>query len=214
MWEGEVHWTVTTALTLQGRAANLVLNEVTKQPNLEADVALMHQDLTADLELFARKLEQLSSQGNYSSFDLSSIFALISSKFPEILRTSQKNPPETIYRVIIIYSRSSVMPFWDNKQVNQELLDCPNFFLDCLYLHAKVGSDNDPQGIYDFLTEIEGKDHFPYFFETSTSQSKFYHHMTELIAHPNQRPNQQGCLKTNFGNNNSNQNDSNSKYDL
>ena len=67
---------------------------------------------------------------------------------------------------------------------------------DALYLHSKPGKDNKPQEVYDFITEIEGKDHSPYFFENSTSIKRFTRHLASLLAHPLQRAEQNSSLGT------------------
>jgi len=147
-------------------------------------------DFTADLDLFTKKLLSLQSQGDFGTFDLTSLFELIKTKSPEILQTQNISTVQCMYRVIFLYSRSSVTPHFQPQfvQMCQQILDSPIFFFDVLYLHSKPSKENKPQDVYDFITEIEGKDHIPYFFENSTSARKFYNHMSHLLAHPFQRP--------------------------
>jgi hypothetical protein len=74
-------------------------------------------------------------------------------------------PPQVVYRVIFIYSRSNVIPFFQGARERrmenrddgggateivppalvQQLLDAPNFFFDALYLHSKPSKENRPQ---------------------------------------------------------------------
>jgi len=126
------------------------------------DGAIWHQDLTTDAELFVKRLTQLQSHGEFLTFDMSSLFDLVVKKFPEILTTEKQNSYEYIYRVIFIFSRSNTIPHF-TKNV-QNILDSPIFFFDSLYLHSKPSKEIRPQDVYDFITEIEGKDHTAYFF--------------------------------------------------
>jgi len=147
-------------------------------------------DLTTDLELFCKKLTAIQTQGEWSGFDLASLFDLMRVKFPEILSTQNISATHYTYRAIFLYSRSDTIPSFPSQQTKmcQQVLDSPIFFFDILYLHSKPGRDNKPQDVYDFITELEGKDHNPYFFENSTSSRKFLAHMSHLLAHPLQRP--------------------------
>jgi len=154
------------------------------------ETAVWFLDFTTDIELFIKKLMTLQSQGDFQVFKMGSLFDLLVNKFPEIIRYQPTgNLVEHVYRVIFCYARSNTIPALNLEQV-QPILDCPFFFLDALYLHAKPSKTNKPQEVYDFITEIEGKDHISYFFENSTSAKKFYLHTTHLLAHPLQRPDQ------------------------
>jgi hypothetical protein len=44
--------------------------------------------------------------------------------------------------------------------------------------------------VYDFITELEGKDHTAYFYENSTSIRRLNLNIAHLLAHPFQRPDQ------------------------
>jgi len=140
----------------------------------------------------------LQAQGDYPTFDISSLFDLINLKFPDILlSTHNRSTCEYIHRVIFIYARSATLPIGFPSNLSMKLLDSPIFFFDALYLHSKPSKDNRPQDVYDFITEIEGKDHNSYYFENSTSIRKFHLHMAHLLAHPLQRP-EQAAYKKNF----------------
>lgn len=150
----------------------------------------MYQNLTLDTDLFCTKLMNLQSQGNFDSFNLSSLFGLLQNKYPDINNINNDN---YIYRVIFIYGRSNCIPHFKegaSKSQVQQLLDSPIFYFDGLYLHNKPNKDNKPQEIYDFITELEGKDHSGYFFENSTSVRRLFLNVSNLLAHPLQRPEQ------------------------
>jgi len=150
---------------------------------------IWYQDPTNDVEVFIKKLNSLQSQGEFLNFDVGSLFETVNSKFPDIL-SGQSTSAEHVYRLILIYARSATMPSGFPSSLSSKLLDSTKLYLDALYLHSKPSRENRPQEIYDFLTEIEGKDHTSYFFENSTSIRKFHLHMSHLLAHPYQRPEQ------------------------
>jgi len=105
---------------------------------------------------------------------------------------NQRGPadtPDFIYRVIFVYSRSNVIPeFIPGDTTHQQFLKSPLFFFDALYLHAKQTKENNPQEVYDFITDIEGQDEKSYFFETSISNKRLQQNIATLLAHPLQRP--------------------------
>jgi len=117
-------------------------------------------------------------------------------KFPDIFISEQtRGTCEYVYRVILVYCRSATLPTGFPSNLSMKILESPIFFFDALYLHSKPSKDNRPQEVYDFITEIEGKEHNSYFFENSTSIRKFHLHVAQLLAHPLQRPDQ-GAFKT------------------
>jgi len=143
------------------------------------------------VEVFTKSLNNLQSQGGFTSFDLSSLFESLNSKFPEIVTTDKTRATcEYIYRVIFVYCRSATLPIGFPSNLSTKILDSPIFFFDALYLHSKPSKDNRPQEVYDFITEIEGKEHNSYYYENSTSIRKFHLHVAHLLAHPFQRPDQ------------------------
>jgi len=158
------------------------------------DGAIWYQDLTTDVDIFAKKLNSLQSQGEYNSCNLNSLFELLNTKFPEIV-TASTSPPKVIYRTILIYGRSNVIPSLQRSALIKRVLSSPVFYFDALYLHSKPSKDTCPQEIYDFITEIECNAHIQYFFENSTSLRKFFLHCTHLLAHPLQRQ-EQDTFKT------------------
>jgi len=154
------------------------------------NVAIWYQDLTTDVELFSKKLNNLQAQGDYPSFDISTLFDLINAKFSDVLSGKTRATCDHVYRVIFIYCRSATLPSGFPSALCMKILDSPTFFFDALYLHSKPAKDNRPQEVYDFITDIEGKDHICYYFENSTSIRKFHLHVAHLLAHPLQRPDQ------------------------
>ncbi|KAF9398402.1 hypothetical protein BGZ94_006016, partial [Podila epigama] len=94
-------------------------------------------------------------------------------------------------RVIMIYSRSDVLPTVPDPMVLKDLRSHENpFFFDCIYLHKKhneVPGEIKPQHIYDRLTEIEDIDSIGYCFELCKMVRKYCQAMAELLAHPKVR---------------------------
>jgi len=183
---------------------NFVYSKQKMNPNHEfalcvlTDAAVWFQDFTSDAEVFVKRLMSLQSQGEYATFNMNSLFEVISSKNPEILQTNSINKFNLshVYRLIFTYSRSNTIPTLNISQV-QTILDSPILFFDSLYVHAKPTKTNKPQEVYDFITEIEGKEKISYYFESSTNAKKFYLHSTHLLGHPLQRP-EQGGFKSNL----------------
>eukprot|EP01121_Diplochlamys_sp_Union-15-3_P005267 TRINITY_DN15596_c0_g1_i1.p1 TRINITY_DN15596_c0_g1~~TRINITY_DN15596_c0_g1_i1.p1 ORF type:complete len:241 (-),score=29.38 TRINITY_DN15596_c0_g1_i1:19-741(-) len=152
---------------------------------------IWYQDFTNDLDLLSTKLQRLDSQGKHNSFDLSSVFKVISEKCPEILSTQEKPGvlPEFIYRAIFIYSRSATFPTLNSPdELLKQMFDAPYFYFDTLYLHSKPDKNTKPQEIYDFLTEhLERDEKISYVFENSTNTKRFFLNFGQLLAHPLQR---------------------------
>jgi len=155
--------------------------------------AIWYQDLTNDVEAFIKKLITLQSLGDPQTFNITSLFATLSSRFPEILKTSEtRATTEYIYRAILIYARSNTIPHLKegSKPFIHQMLNSPIFCFDALYLHAKPAKDNKPQDVYDFITELDGKGHNAYFYENSSSVRRLHLHIAQLLAHPFQRVDQ------------------------
>ena len=152
-------------------------------------------------------------------FSIHKIFRV--TKFPQIIRSSAANTTiDYVYRVIFFYARSNVIPtlnletvlptacFFANHQLGATNSGLSIFLLRCAVLARKAIQNQQSPGtffhfetdttqeVYDFLTDIAGKNHTAFFFENSTSAKKFYMHTTHLLAHPLQRPDQ-SCFKPN-----------------
>jgi len=111
--------------------------------------------------------------------------------------------------MLFFYSRSNVVPEWIEgeevahhncllhtltiyllSQSSKQLLSSPYFFFDAFYTHEKPSKTNNPQVIYDFLSDIERPDENNYVVETHSSLRRIYLHFTLLLANPLQRPEQ------------------------
>jgi len=115
--------------------------------------------------------------------------------------------------MLFFYSRSNVVPEWiEGEEVSwvhynclfthslnlwyllsqscKQLLSSPYFFFDAFYTHEKPSKTNNPQVIYDFLSDIERPDENNYVVETHSSLRRIYLHFTLLLANPLQRPEQ------------------------
>lgn len=158
------------------------------------DAAIWFQDFTSDVELLAKKVSTLQTQGDFPRFNMSSVFDLFAKKvaLPQVtMEDLKRGGADYLYRVLFIYSRTTVVPEWiDGREMADRLLATPVFFFDGLYLHKKPSKENNPQGVYDFLTDIESLEENSYFSETHQSLRRIYTNFTLLLANPLQRPEQ------------------------
>jgi len=158
--------------------------------------ATWNTDFTTDLELLMKKVNSLQPMGEFPEFNLGSIFQVMEQKFPQILALSESDPPEFIYRIILLYSRSSTIPTVspDAAHLVEIMLKSSILFLDAIYLHAKASADHRPQEVYDALTKFEEISSGGYFFENSVNLKRFTQGFATLLANPLQRPKQDSWL--------------------
>eukprot|EP01116_Phalansterium_solitarium_P016704 TRINITY_DN3939_c0_g1_i2.p1 TRINITY_DN3939_c0_g1~~TRINITY_DN3939_c0_g1_i2.p1 ORF type:complete len:245 (-),score=69.44 TRINITY_DN3939_c0_g1_i2:269-1003(-) len=168
-------------------------------------VAEWYCEPSSDAELLVRKINALHSVGaECAECNLSTVFDLLLAKFADLSAPIDAQPSvaaaaagtsdaaaagAVATRVVLFYARSSVVPQYDGASVAR-LLQPPHerVTVDGVYVHAKPSASNRPQQVYDALTELEGSR--SYFFENSISLKKFNTSLTQLLAHPLQRPEQ------------------------
>jgi len=123
---------------------------------------------------------------------MNSVFSELLNKIslPDIKSEAiESSPPEFVYRIIFIYSRSSTIPKWksENPREFTKFNNSPICFFDSIFLH-KTGKDNpNMQKVFDYLNELEDDNKISYIFEIGTSLKKVYDYFAKLIAHPLQR---------------------------
>jgi hypothetical protein len=183
---------------------------------------LQYTDFTSEPEVIRRGISSLEPQGTFTTFDMASLFSTMfvlqpsNRKNVETLRSrlfpiqryaqapgfqdKSKLPPNTIYRTIVFYSRSNVIPELklgvELPSDAKALLTSPNFYFDILYMHSKPSKDNKTQQVFDFFTDIENvvpKDQFCYISESCT-KPRFHTQLAQLVAHPKLRPSQANCV--------------------
>jgi hypothetical protein len=164
------------------------------------------QDFTSNIDQFLGALMKLDYQQKFEAFDFASLFETIMIKCPEIFEEKCMQPqssqssvhilPPFVYRVILFYARSDVIPaIGSAKESCLKLLKSPYFFFDVLYLHAKPSKETHPQAIFDFLSEFQSTGHSlnnirksSFMFNDTANLKRFYLHVGQLLAHPLQRP--------------------------
>ncbi|KAG0233134.1 hypothetical protein BGW42_007722, partial [Actinomortierella wolfii] len=163
--------------------------------------AVWHIDFTREVGVFKYAVDELFAMGSYSSFDPTSLFE-------EVLKRGMLNVDDGyITRVILIYTRSNVIPSQPRqevlllffiariapkkvREVMTELHASGKFHFDCIYIHnrsSEVKGDIKPQMVYDRLTELEDQQVPGYFFEMTRLFRKYTTAMTQLLANPTQR---------------------------
>jgi len=155
--------------------------------------ATWFQDFTSDIEIFSKKLQILQSQGDFQTFNLTSLFKILKDKIPEILNINNtRTTTESVYRTIFVYSRSNTVPHMteESQKEIQEILNSPIFFFDVLYLHSKPSKENKPQEVYDMLTNLNNERDIFYFYENSSSIRRLQLNVASLLSHPFQREEQ------------------------
>ncbi|KAG2663467.1 hypothetical protein I3760_16G030800 [Carya illinoinensis] len=138
----------------------------------------LKKDFSSEVESAIHAVQLLSATSSYGPADLTNLFRVAAHE------AKKSRAQNRILRVILIYCRSSAKP-QHQWPVNQKL-----FTLDVIYLHDKPGPDNCPQDVYDALvdalehvTEYKG-----YIHESGTGLVRvLFRHMCMLLAHPQQR---------------------------
>lgn len=163
------------------------------------DTAVWLQDFTPDIDAILSQMAHLTGSGTFLQFNMSSLFELILSKISDPAVFQKQEPPSFVYRCIFIYGRSSIIPqFYDGEMSKNRLLQAPYFFFDALYVHEKPSKDNNPQEVYDRITDFD-LNNTGYFFESSTNPKRLYFHMAQLLSNPLQRS-EESSWKTVLGN--------------
>ncbi|XP_070564418.1 BRISC and BRCA1-A complex member 1-like [Ptychodera flava] len=96
------------------------------------DNALWMHNFTSNTEEFCYVLGDLESETEYDSFDMSSLFEVISERthLPNLEGDIQTIPPPYIIRTVLIYGRSHCMPEFSNgRQVMQSMMQSRISFL-------------------------------------------------------------------------------------
>mmetsp|Transcript_36533 Transcript_36533/g.59073 ORF Transcript_36533/g.59073 Transcript_36533/m.59073 type:complete len:259 (-) Transcript_36533:132-908(-) len=165
---------------------------------LARERAEWHCDFTDDPDRFCERLFDIKTGDLYHSFDISSIFRVVTNKvevpFPSTT-TQNQALPKYVVRVIFIYGRSTIKPIRSEEEFENTFLVSRYFFFDALYVHDRPSDRNCPQDVYDVITSVENPDVMSYFFENSTNNKRLFQHISFLLAHPLQRPDQNDLQK-------------------
>ncbi|XP_063415219.1 BRISC and BRCA1-A complex member 1-like [Mytilus trossulus] len=123
------------------------------------------------------------------TFDASALFDVLLKRLdlPAVEGDVSVTPPPYIVRVLMIYGRSHCPIEFRNKESFKQLDSSPYFFVDVMYIHEAPSEENKCEMIFDSLCDFDEKG-MSYIFEAARNPTKFYDQMSQLLAHPLQRP--------------------------
>ncbi|XXG57170.1 hypothetical protein AAC387_Pa03g4395 [Persea americana] len=138
----------------------------------------LRKELSSEVDSAIAAVRALSADSSYGHADLTQLFRVAAHE------AKKSRAQSRIFRVILIYCRSSVPPVhqWPAKE--------KLFTLDVVYLHDKPNPENCPQKVYDALVDaLEHVSEFEgYIFESGQGLARvLFRHMCVLLAHPQQR---------------------------
>lgn len=128
-------------------------------------------------------IDEITEDQNLGDFDLAQCFNVLDSNIE--LDYSSK-PPDTITRVILIYSRSHCIPFQSDVKYFTSLMENPHFFLDVMYVHERANGENECEEVYLPLGQLDIKQN-SYIFEVARNAVVLHNTMAQLLKHPLQR---------------------------
>eukprot|EP01095_Lingulamoeba_sp_RSL-Kostka_P012553 TRINITY_DN4996_c0_g5_i1.p1 TRINITY_DN4996_c0_g5~~TRINITY_DN4996_c0_g5_i1.p1 ORF type:complete len:271 (+),score=40.84 TRINITY_DN4996_c0_g5_i1:203-1015(+) len=153
------------------------------------ETSMWYQSFTTDRDVLITNLRRLPAQGNFNTFDLTSLFECIKSNIliysNDELSKFENNIPTFIYRCIFIYTRPKVIPsFTDNGLLKDLLLGLPYLFFDTIYIHPKSGFSNKVDKIKKYVADISPND---YSFELTNNVRNVFYYFGQLISNGLQR---------------------------
>lgn len=102
---------------------------------------------SSNASAFAETVESVQTCGHFSTHcDLDGAFSFAQAE----LQHSQGT-----LRLVLLYGRSQCGPRLVNPERFSWLFQHPGFFVDALYLHPKQTADNNVQGVFDSITDLE-----------------------------------------------------------
>lgn len=97
---------------------------------------------------FAETVESVQACGHFASHcDLDGAFSFAQAEL-------QQSKTSTL-RMVLLYGRSQCPPRLVSPARFSWLFQHPGFFLDAMYLHPKQTADNNVQGVFDAITDLE-----------------------------------------------------------
>lgn len=151
---------------------------------------------TSNIQSIMQELNKIDPCHAEDIFNLNSLFEAILDKMhvPE----GFWEPPQTTFRVVLLYNRSYTLPEINLDDKLVEVLNSSKFFLDILMTHEPPDTDNNCQKIFDVLQGLDKKG-CGYFFSVGRSMQELYASMGKLLSHPLQRPLQSKAVYTLYG---------------
>ncbi|XP_043270980.1 BRISC and BRCA1-A complex member 1-like [Venturia canescens] len=157
---------------------------------LKSDSVAWISDFTNNRKTFAASLEKIEEDRvpkENDCYDLGPSFEAICHRTDMAENLSY---PDTISRVIFIYTRSRSIPtFLTGRTYLDKLTQNSHFYLDCLYVHEPLSASNDCQTVYDQLGNLD-INQTSYILEVGRNLAPLHNNMAKLIAHPLQRAKQ------------------------
>ncbi|KAK4277357.1 hypothetical protein QN277_015369 [Acacia crassicarpa] len=138
----------------------------------------LKKEFSNDAESAIASIRGLSATSSSGQPDLTHLFKVAAHE------AKKSHAQNRIFRVILIYCRSSVQP------LHQYTPDKRLFTLDVMYLHDKPGPENCPQAVYDTLVEAleQVSEYEGYILESGQGLVRIiFRHMCILLSHPQQR---------------------------
>ncbi|KAI9243154.1 hypothetical protein BDA99DRAFT_566844 [Phascolomyces articulosus] len=137
---------------------------------------------TSEPIVIHKYVESLSLGERCSIFDTTSLYKVIHEK-------AALKDENLFVHAVIFYGRTNVVPQPLDKQLNW-LRNHTNFTFDLLFLHDPP-HDNDCQTVYDFWIDLEPSLSSWFFEFGKLGQSQLTKAMSQLLAHPLQRGDQE-----------------------
>merc|ERR1712166_338153 len=165
------------------------------------DTTIWLQDFSSDPNVLANSLANLFPQGVIPQCFLGSLFDTVAAhgRLPEL----GPEPPSTITRALLVYTRSDVVPEMSEASAASwhMLTRRPDFVFDALFVHARAATAPMSQQVFNWLTNIsqqfvaspenEGLPRHQFFLEAvRTNERRFYEKFALLLAHSGQRVDQ------------------------
>lgn len=103
---------------------------------------------SSNASAFAETVESVQACGHFASHcDLDGAFSFAQAEL-------QQSKTSTL-RLVLLYGRSQCAPRLVSPARFSWLFQHPGFFLDAMYLHPKQTADNNVQGVFDAITDLE-----------------------------------------------------------
>ena len=104
---------------------------------------------SSNASAFAETVQSVQTSGQFRTHcDLDGAFSFAQAELQQPGRSGT-------LRLVLLYGRSQCAPRLAAAERFGWLLQHPDFYLDALYLHPKQASDNNVQGVFDSITDLE-----------------------------------------------------------
>lgn len=149
------------------------------------ETATWVREFTNDPKEVIDSLEDLNETQACSSCDLASIVTLITDKYEMTIPKKLSLLP-CIFRVILVYGRSSCMIHFSDEEAKDFLINYPFLYIDIIYIHEPPTEENNCREIFEALCDLDAQNK-SYIFEVTRNTTKLHNSMAKLLAHPMQR---------------------------